>query len=105
MPFGNYKVYTGLIPWCAWIVDCDLFGNAPLNDSLLSRYNLEVGMLEDSPCISIGFCSCYCRSIYISLFCVEAAKSVLGWWGWLCSPYFLSRVLVQSRALHFNSKT
>ena len=61
--FGNYKVYTGLVPWCAWIVMTYL---ATRPKWFTSRYNLgEMFKIH--------------RALY--LYFGKAAKSVLGWWG------------------------
>ena len=43
--FGNYKVYTGLVPWCVWIEDCVALSKY-IEDHLNrdeEDYELEVG--------------------------------------------------------------
>ena len=92
--FGNYKVYTGLVPWCAWIVMTYL---ATRPKWFTSRYNLgEMFKVHRA----LGIASVAVIAFHLYLYFGKAAKSVLGWWGWLCS-LLLPSVLVQSRALHF----
>ena len=50
--FGNYKVYTGLVPWCVWIV---------------------MTYLATRPK--------WFTSRHLYLYFGKAAKSILGWWG------------------------
>lgn len=73
--FGNYKVYTGLVPWCAWIVMTYL---ATRPKWFTSRYNLgEMFKIHRA----LGIASVAVIAFHLYLYFGKAAKSVLGWWG------------------------
>ncbi|MDU2181370.1 MAG: hypothetical protein E7E36_03805, partial [Veillonella sp.] len=73
--FGNYKVYTGLVPWCTWIVMTYL---ATRPKWFTSRYNLcEMFKVHRA----LGIASVAVIAFHLYLYFGKAAKSVLGWWG------------------------
>lgn len=73
--FGNYKVYTGLVPWCVWIVMTYL---ATRPKWFTSRYNLG-DMYKVHRALGIATVAVIAFHLY--LYFGKAAKSILGWWG------------------------
>ncbi len=73
--FGNYKVYTGLVPWCTWIVMTYL---ATRPKWFTSRYNLG-DMYKVHRALGIATVAVIAFHLY--LYFGKAAKSILGWWG------------------------
>ena len=73
--FGNYKVYTGLVPWCTWIVMTYL---ATRPKWFTSRYNLgEMFKVHRA----LGIASVAVIAFHLYFYFGKAANSVLGWWG------------------------
>ena len=73
--FGNYKVYTGLVPWCVWIIMTYL---ATRPKWFTSRYNLG-DMYKVHRALGIATVAVIAFHLY--LYFGKAAKSILGWWG------------------------
>lgn len=74
-PFGNYKVYTGLVPWCAWIVMTYL---ATRPKWFATAYNVG-DMFKVHR--ALGLASVIVIAFHWYIYYGKAAKSVLGWWG------------------------
>ena len=72
---GNYKVYTGLVPWCAWIVMTYL---ATRPKWFTSRYNLgDMYKVHRA----LGMATVAVIAFHLYLYFGKATKSILGWWG------------------------
>ena len=73
--FGNYKVYTGLVPWCAWIVMTYL---ATRPKWFVNRYNIgDMYKVHRG----LGIASVAIIVFHLYLYFGKAAKSLLAWWG------------------------
>ena len=73
--FGNYKVYTGLVPWCAWIVMTYL---ATRPKWFVNHYNIgDMYKVHRG----LGIASVAIIVFHLYLYFGKAAKSLLAWWG------------------------